>query len=121
MKLLVTGGRDFADCDFVFACLDRADRKRPILLLIHGGARGADTIADEWARLRGVCRMPFPVTKAEWAELGRKAGVLRNQRMLDATAPDGAIAFPGGTGTADMVRRLGLAGVPTWQPAYTPT
>lgn len=116
MKLLVTGGREFADRDFVFACLDRADRKRTIMLLVHGAASGADTLADEWAVERGVARLPFPVTPAEWRALGRRAGPLRNADMLRLAAPDGVLAFPGGSGTADMVARARAAGVPVWLP-----
>lgn len=40
---------------------------------------------------------------AEWDRLGRKAGPIRNQRMLDEGKPALVIAFPGGTGTAGMV------------------
>ncbi len=118
MKLLVTGGRDFNDRDFVFACLDRADAKRRIMLLVHGGATGADTLAKEWADARGVCHAPFTVTPEDWRTHGKAAGPLRNARMLAATAPDGAVAFPGGSGTADMIRRLEAAGVPVWMPRY---
>lgn len=43
MKLIVTGGREYADREFLFWALDRVDRRHPILLVIHGGATGADT------------------------------------------------------------------------------
>jgi len=46
-------------------------------------------------------RMGFP--QGEWDELGKKAGPLRNQRMLDEGKPDLVVAFPGGGGTKDMV------------------
>jgi len=54
-------------------------------------------------------RMGFP--QGEWDELGKKAGPLRNQRMLDEGKPDLVVAFPGGGGTKDMVRRAVSAGV----------
>ena len=47
----------------------------------------------------------------QWDELGKKAGPLRNQRMLDDGKPDMVVAFPGGGGTKDMVRRAAKAGV----------
>lgn len=115
MKLLVCGGRDFADRGFVFSVLDRVDAKRRVWLLIHGAATGADALADEWAASRGVARAPNP---ARWRELGRRAGPVRNQEMLDVFAPDGAVAFPGGCGTADMVARCRAAGVPVWVPPW---
>lgn len=113
MKLLVTGGRDYADRDAVFAALDRVDAKRKVFLLIHGAAPGADTLADEWAEARGVARAQCP---ADWKREGKAAGPLRNQRMLDLMAPDGVVAFPGGVGTADMVKRALAAGYKVWEP-----
>jgi hypothetical protein len=55
--------------------------------------------------------IPCSVYMADWDGLGRKAGPIRNQRMLDEGKPDLVIAFPGGRGTADMVRRAREAGV----------
>ena len=57
-------------------------------MLIHGNARGADRMADAWAWCRGVPREPYEVPQGEWDELGKKAGPLRNQRMLDEGKPD---------------------------------
>ena len=54
-------------------------------------------------------RMGFP--QGEWDELGKKAGPLRNQRMLEEGKPELVVAFPGGGGTKDMVRRAVKAGV----------
>src|SRR5690606_30354012 len=48
---------------------------------------------------------------ADWRRHGRAAGPIRNQEMADAGA-DLCIAFPGGRGTADMVRRARAAGIP---------
>jgi YspA, cpYpsA-related SLOG family len=79
-------------------------------VLVAGGARGADTLADEWAKAQGIACQIF---MADWEGLGRKAGPIRNQRMLDEGKPDLVIAFPGGRGTADMVRRAREAGVET--------
>jgi hypothetical protein len=44
---------------------------------------------------------------AEWERLGRKAGPIRNQRMLEEGKPDLVVAFPGGTGTAGMMGSRG--------------
>lgn len=70
--------------------------------LAHGGARGADTLAGEWAaRFQVPCR----VFTADWKGYGNLAGALRNKAMLEEFAPDYVIVFPGGKGTADCVRR----------------
>ena len=81
---------------------------RGIALVIAGGARGADTIAAEWAKARDI---PCEVYMADWDGLGPKAGPIRNQRMLDEGKPDLVVAFPGGRDTADMMRRARSAGV----------
>lgn len=48
---------------------------------------------------------------ADWEDLGRKAGPIRNQRMLDDGRPELVVAFPGGPGTAHMCRIAREAGV----------
>jgi hypothetical protein len=42
---------------------------------------------------------------AAWHDYGKAAGPIRNKRMLTDFAPDIVVAFPGGKGTADMVRQ----------------
>lgn len=103
LRVLVCGGRDYDDRAKVFAELDRLNPQ----FIIHGNARGADALAHEWAianRRHGVA------CPAHWARDGKRAGPLRNQRML-GHLPDVVVAFPGGKGTADMVSRARKAGV----------
>lgn len=110
MKVLVCGGRDFNDRRFVYNELDKRHAVTPISLLICGGARGADQLAQDWASYRRVaCR----VFNADWETHGRAAGPIRNQLMLDDGTPDLVMAFPGNRGTADMVRRATELGVKT--------
>lgn len=112
--LLVCGGRDFASWTRLVEALDRVAARMTIRQVRHGAARGADALVDRWARLRGLPVDPVP---ARWREHGRAAGALRNAEMLSRRpAVVAAVAFPGGAGTADMVRRLAEAGVPTWRP-----
>lgn len=107
--MLVCGGRDYADREHVFRVLDREHGGLPIDLLVHGGASGADALAAEWAAQAGVPAKAYP---ANWKAEGRAAGPKRNQRMLDEARPELVIAFPGGRGTDDMVKRAERAGVP---------
>ena len=109
MKALVCGGRTYDDRE----ALDRALGLLPITLLIHGGAPGADRLAGRWAHDHAV---PYLVYFAEWNRYGRSAGNLRNTRMLVEGKPNVVIAFPGGNGTADMIRQARAAGVPIIQP-----
>ncbi len=107
--VLVCGGRDYGDRDQLFRVLDAAHFANPIVCLIHGAAPGADSLAGEWANHRKVLCMPYP---ADWSKHGRAAGPIRNQRMLDEGRPHLVIAFPGGKGTADMIKKAEGAGIP---------
>lgn len=110
MRVLVCGGRRYSDKSRLFAALDALPVKPTVI--IHGGACGADTLAGTWARCRGIYEVRVP---ADWS-LGKVAGHLRNQKMLDEQAPDYCVAFPGGRGTDDMVKRCKRAGLPVWAP-----
>lgn len=109
--VLVTGGRDYADAATVAHELGAIDERRPISKLVHGAARGADTLAGAWARQHLTPVESYPV---DYALDGRwpAAGHRRNRRMLDASKPDLVVAFPGGRGTAGMVAAAIAAGVP---------
>lgn len=104
--MLVCGGRDYADANMVEYTL--GNLKRDGLVIVEGGAPGADTLARNWARRNGVEVRTF---HADWKKHGRGAGPIRNQRMLDEALPEMAIGFPGGRGTADMLRRAEHAGL----------
>lgn len=109
MRVLVCGGRDYDDAVTVDRVLDRVHSRRPITCVIHGGARGADSLAGAWAKRRGVRVEEYP---ADWKRYGRAAGMIRNAEMLRAGRPDRVVAFPGGRGTAGMKRLARTAGVP---------
>lgn len=107
LRLAVVGSRTFADRERLFRLLDRL---RPRLeCVVTGGARGADALAEEWARERGV---PVVVLRADWRRFGRGAGPRRNAEVVAAATA--VLAFWDGAsrGTADTVRRARAAGVP---------
>ena len=113
-RILVCGGRDFIDGEYIAEYLDALGPE----VVIHGKARGADKLAGLWAwrRRDRVTELPFPVSDEEWASLGGRAGHLRNTRMLEEGRPDLVLAFyPGGSGTANMVKQAQAAGVEVWQ------
>jgi len=101
MRVLVTGGRDFGDRKLLFDVLDRLHATHGFKVLIHGDASGADRLSGEWATARGITVEAHP---ADWKKHGRAAGPIRNQKMLEEK-PELVVAFPGGKGTADMVRK----------------
>lgn len=104
MRILVCGGRDFKDVMLMANTL----YDYQIDLLIEGGADGADTLARKWAERNSVPHLEFP---ANWLKYGPSAGPIRNKQMLEEGEPDMVIAFPGGEGTAHMVKIAKEAGV----------
>ena len=115
MRLLVCGGRDFSDTEYLFWVLSEIHRRKPIELVIHGGARGADGLAGHWANTNNI---PVRVFRANWEQYGVSAGPIRNQQMLDECPPDYVVAFPGGSGTADMINRSRKQGFKVICPNY---
>ncbi len=103
MRIIVTGGRKFADA----AMVDRELSKLKPTLIVAGGASGADMLAVDWAFKR---KIPFIIINAQWKIHGKAAGPIRNSRMI-AERPDLVVAFPGGGGTADCVRKARAAGI----------
>ena len=113
MRVLVCGGRGFNDRRRVFHALDTLHAREAITLLIEGGARGADSLGHDWAVRNGIERRSFP---ADWDRFGRSAGHRRNMQMLEEGCPELVVAFPGGSGTADMALQAERADVPVWRP-----
>lgn len=108
-RILVCGGRNYADELRVFDVLDDCRKWfAASFCIITGGARGADRFAGMWAESRGVCSIRVP---APWTVYGLSAGMLRNSWMLYFCKPELVIAFPGGNGTAGMIKLAREAGV----------
>lgn len=107
MNVIVTGDRNWKRMDII----ERELRKLPAdTLIIHGAARGADTLAKFAAERIGLRVINdgkgFP---ADWKRYGKAAGPIRNQQMLDEGRPDMVLAFheniSESRGTKDMVER----------------
>lgn len=128
MRVLVCGGRTFGVDDGVrmwiddqaviqrhvreqalfTIILDQIHKRIPIAQIIHGAAKGADSLANDWAFQKGVEVRLFP---AEWDRYGRRAGPVRNAQMLREGQPDLVVAFPESRGTRHMVQIAREAGV----------
>ena len=110
MRALVCGSRDWRNRERLYSVLD--SWPEPITEVIEGAARGADTMAFDWAWSRGIPVRPFP---ADWKNHGKSAGPRRNTQMLMEGEPAIVIAFssrPGTPGTTDMMRQARKAGIP---------
>jgi len=106
MRVLITGGRSYDDQDRLERALDELHSKHGFTSLMHGDASGADRLAGQWAVSRGVLVEAYA---ADWKNLGRIAGPIRNKKMLEEK-PDLVVAFPGGKGTADMISKAKKSG-----------
>lgn len=99
-RVIIAGGRSYTFTNSDYELLNALHEKHRFTLVISGGARGADMHGEIWARLNNI---PLDRHPADWAKWGKSAGFIRNDEM--AKAADALVAFPGGRGTADMVRR----------------
>ena len=112
MRVLVCGGRDFADKALLEATLDKVHAKYgDALVIIHGAAKGADLMAEDWAKARQV---PYVGVPAQWDKHGKSAGPKRNKRMRDTMDPMACIAFAGGSGTRNMISLMEEVRVKPW-------
>ncbi len=115
-RILVCGGVEWSNITLTEAVLDGFreqyhEKGRPIVI-VQGGAVGADYIAKAWAEKHDI---PGETFKAEWNKYGRAAGPIRNSAMLK-TSPDLVIAFPGGRGTNDTVTKAQKLGIEVRKP-----
>lgn len=97
MRILVCGGRDFDNFTLMLKVLD----EYKIEEMCHGDAPGADSLAQHYAEYRGVPVKRYP---ADWNKHKNAAGPIRNREMFNDFKPDLVVAFPGGSGTADMIK-----------------
>lgn len=106
MRLAIVGSRDFVDHERFSRIVDKV--RGDITLIVSGGARGADTLAENYAKKKPIPYLIFP---ADWDKHGKKAGILRNQDIVDNA--DAMIAFlaPESKGTRDSIKKAQKKGI----------
>lgn len=111
-RIMVTGSRDWDNKQTIDHALFNywytAGRVNDIVL-VEGGAKGADALAKGCWEAAGLQTEQYP---ADWDQYGKRAGILRNLRMLD-TQPEAVLAFikrnsPGATHAATEAERRGI-------------
>jgi hypothetical protein len=107
---LVCGDRNWADGARIKQVLEAMSADYD-LTVIDGAANGADSLASAAASELGLKNERYP---AAWKQLGKRAGPIRNQEMLDSGV-DMVLAFhpnlDESKGTRDMVARAQKKGV----------
>lgn len=77
MKLAIIGSRDFTDYDLLSRELKQYKDK--ITRVISGGAKGADTLGERWAKENNI---PIQIFLPDWNKHGKGAGLLRNHDII---------------------------------------
>ena len=110
MRVLICGDRNWNNFEKIKEVLDILPADT---IIIHGDARGADKIAGQLAKERGLEVIPYP---ADWDKYKKAAGPIRNMQMLKEGKPELVIAFhediTKSKGTKHMVSIATKAGVP---------
>jgi len=109
-KIAVIGGPEYQDVDALFNRLDLIRKRYPDMVLLHGGAKGAELIADRWAANRGVTRIPF---KPDWNRHKGAAPFKRNDQLL-AEMPQGVMLFDGGGVIGNLFDGCRRRGISVW-------
>lgn len=116
MKVLIFGSREWLNEPLIRRLISNLP---PGTIIITGGAPGADRIASRIGRELGFEVRDYPISQEEWDTLGKRAGHLRNAKMLECEHPDAAgvyinkgFGFSTGSknrGTQDMAQKLWAA------------
>ena len=108
-KVVIAGGRDYNNLPRMVTAMDKMLQHKPSVTIISGGARGADSLGEQYARLRNY---PLIVMKADWDKYGKRAGYLRNEDM--AKVADAVVCFwdSKSRGTGHMINLTKSIGTP---------
>jgi hypothetical protein len=119
--VIVCGSRSWDDWSVVDHVISQIRRRYgDDVVVVHGGARGADRMAGYAARKAGL---DVIVEAADWDRHGKRAGILRNARMLSRHQPVAVIGLshrPVTRGTAHMLSIAQRAGVRVWRVGAAP-
>ncbi len=75
IKLAIVGSRTFNDLQIFYKCLQILKVDYDIIKIISGGAKGADTLGEQYADINNI---PKLILIADWKQYGKRAGFIRN-------------------------------------------
>lgn len=105
-RIAIVGSRNFHDYErfklHVDSILCSEQHDASDYVIISGGAQGADTLAERYAKEKGY---ELVVYRPNWKTYGKRAGIMRNTDIINDA--DMCIAFPSksGRGTQDSIRK----------------
>jgi hypothetical protein len=96
VRVIVTGSRAWPDPVRVAHELNQLYLQHGPFTLIHGAcATGADAAAHHWFETAGydlgVIEIKYP---ADWGQFGKRAGPIRNEKMVKEAGAELVLAFP---------------------------
>ncbi len=102
VRTIIAGSRRITDPAIVGKAVEASGFD--VSVVVSGCAPGVDSLGEAWAKENGIPIDPHP---AEWSKYGRRAGPIRNQRMIDYGKAEALVAIPDdkSIGTLDMIQR----------------
>lgn len=89
MRMIVNGSRGFSNYNYLRNALKELFMIKGYnpaqVEIISGGARGADQYAIRFAN---EYNLKLKIMNADWGTYGKRAGIIRNQAMLDYATSD---------------------------------
>ena len=103
MNIAIVGGRDFNDYSLlkesILAYIDTHEKPKNI---VSGGAKGADTLAVQFAAEMGI---PLLVFKPDYQKYGRGATLVRNTQIIENAEVVFAFWDGQSKGTKDSIKK----------------
>lgn len=118
MAVIVTGGRNNNDVDYIRSVLDMFDGCK---IYVGDCPTGVDKIVIDWAKSTKNHGIMY---HADWRRFGKSAGPKRNLRMIESADKWAelhdvgviCLAFDGGAGTDNCIRTAQAHGIPVLRP-----
>ncbi len=103
MNIAIVGGRDFNDYtllkESILAYIDAHEKPENI---VSGGAKGADTLATQFATEMGI---PLLIFKPDYQRYGRGATLVRNTQIIENAEVVFAFWDGQSKGTKDSIKK----------------
>lgn len=110
IRVAIVGSRIFDDYKLLEKTMDSFVIKHGIPnLVVSGGAKGADTLGELWAKKNGIKTLIF---KPEWKKHGKAAGIIRNGDIVNEATHMVAFVKGKSKGTKDSTSKAKKLGIP---------
>ncbi len=112
IKVGISGSRTIINREFIFKQLDwylsnlKMDNE---IILVHGGAKGVDSIAESWAKKN---KIKTEIYLPDYDKYGKAAPIKRNQTIVDNSDYFIAIQLENSRGTQDAINKAIGRGLP---------